>query len=257
MPRNIDPRSAPRRLRLPGTVCSHRAQRGPHTAPRRSLHGRRRIGFSSSARRSGPGPQADRALDLGLTALSTSSGTTSACRSSARIQTTAPGRGSRRPLQGGGVQTTAPGRGSRRPLQRGGPDDRSSAGVQTTAPARGPDDRSPARGSRRPHQRAGPNDRSSTRIQIAPARGSNNRRKSRRPTLASGPSKPRQRPTLPQGCPCSTIGPEELNFRVRDGNGCDLFGIAARKKNNEVRSSVDPDDSGSAGQTIDRSTFKR
>src|SRR3954463_4495480 len=60
-------------------------------------------------------------------------------------------------------------------------------------------------------------------------------RKSRRPTLASGPSKPRQRPTLPQGCPCSTIGPEKLNFRVRDGNGCDLFGIAARKKQNEVR----------------------
>jgi hypothetical protein len=54
-------------------------------------------------------------------------------------------------------------------------------------------------------------------------------RKSRRPTLASGPSKTRQRPTLPQGCPCSTIGPEKLNFRVRDGNGCDLFGIAARK----------------------------
>src|SRR3979490_3278437 len=60
----------------------------------------------------------------------------------------------------------------------------------------------------------------------------------RRPTPASGPSKPRQRPTLPQGCPCSTIGPEELNFRVRDGNGCDLFGIAARKKNHEVRSSA-------------------
>src|SRR3954465_7897382 len=56
------------------------------------------------------------------------------------------------------------------------------------------------------------------------------RRKSRRPTLASEPSKPRQRPTLPQGCPYSTIGPEKLNFRVRDGNGCDLFGIAARKK---------------------------
>ena len=54
----------------------------------------------------------------------------------------------------------------------------------------------------------------------------------------SGPSKPRQRPTLPQGCPCSTIGPEELNFRVRDGNGCDLFGIAARKKKDEVRSSA-------------------
>src|SRR6476619_4280374 len=65
-------------------------------------------------------------------------------------------------------------------------------------------------------------------------------RKSRRPTLASGPAKPRQRPTLPQGCPCSTIGPEKLNFRVRDGNGCDLFGIAARKKNDEVRSSAGP-----------------
>ena len=52
----------------------------------------------------------------------------------------------------------------------------------------------------------------------------------RRPTLASEPSKPRQRPTLPQACACSTIGPEELNFRVRDGNGCDLSGIAARKK---------------------------
>jgi hypothetical protein len=46
----------------------------------------------------------------------------------------------------------------------------------------------------------------------------------------SRPSKPRQRPTLPQGCPCSTIGPGELNFRVRDGNGCDLSGITARKK---------------------------
>ena len=48
------------------------------------------------------------------------------------------------------------------------------------------------------------------------------------PLLRAG-SKPRQRPTLPQGCPCSTIGPGELNFRVRDGNGCDLSGITARK----------------------------
>ncbi len=54
-------------------------------------------------------------------------------------------------------------------------------------------------------------------------------KKRRGPTLSSEPSKPRQRPTLPQGCPCSTIGPGELNFRVRDGNGCDLSGIAARK----------------------------
>ena len=78
--------------------------------------------------------------------------------------------------------------------------------------------------------------------------------------LSSGPSKPRQRPTLPQGCPCSTIGPEKLNFRVRDGNGCDLSGIAARKKYDEVRSSA-----GLRGQRVsqtstqcecDRSTVK-
>ena len=39
----------------------------------------------------------------------------------------------------------------------------------------------------------------------------------------------RRRPTLPHGLPCSTIGAEELNFRVRDGNGCDLFAIATEK----------------------------
>ena len=55
-------------------------------------------------------------------------------------------------------------------------------------------------------------------------------KKRRGPNLAIEPSKPRQRPTLPQTCACSTIGPEELNFRVRDGNGCDLFGVATRKK---------------------------
>jgi hypothetical protein len=57
----------------------------------------------------------------------------------------------------------------------------------------------------------------------------NGPKKAEGPLLWSGPSKPRRRPTLPQGCPCSTIGPGELNFRVRDGNGCDLSGIAARK----------------------------
>ena len=36
----------------------------------------------------------------------------------------------------------------------------------------------------------------------------------------------RQRPTLPHGCPCSTIGSEELDFRVRDGIGYGLFDIA-------------------------------
>ena len=39
----------------------------------------------------------------------------------------------------------------------------------------------------------------------------------------------RRRPTLPHSYPCSTIGAEELNFRVRDGNGCRLFAIATEK----------------------------
>jgi hypothetical protein len=38
-------------------------------------------------------------------------------------------------------------------------------------------------------------------------------------------NKSRRRPTLPHGYPCSTIGSEELNFRVRDGIGCGLFEI--------------------------------
>ena len=39
----------------------------------------------------------------------------------------------------------------------------------------------------------------------------------------------RQRPTLPHSCPCSTIGAIQLNFRVRDGNGCDLVAITTEK----------------------------
>src|SRR3989442_10249193 len=31
----------------------------------------------------------------------------------------------------------------------------------------------------------------------------------------------RQRPTLPHSFPCSTIGGIRLNFRVRNGKGCD------------------------------------
>ena len=43
-----------------------------------------------------------------------------------------------------------------------------------------------------------------------------------------GPDKKlRQRPTLPHGLPCSTIGPGGLNFRVRDGIGCGPSGNAA------------------------------
>ena len=37
----------------------------------------------------------------------------------------------------------------------------------------------------------------------------------------------RRRPTLPRSCPRSTIGAEELNFRVRNGNGCGLSVIVA------------------------------
>ena len=36
----------------------------------------------------------------------------------------------------------------------------------------------------------------------------------------------RRRPTLPGGYPPSTIGAGRLNFRVRDGNGCDSAAMA-------------------------------
>jgi hypothetical protein len=35
----------------------------------------------------------------------------------------------------------------------------------------------------------------------------------------------RRRPIFPRGYPHSIIGAEELNCRVRDGNGCTLFAI--------------------------------
>ncbi len=35
----------------------------------------------------------------------------------------------------------------------------------------------------------------------------------------------RHLPIFPCSCPHSIIGAEELNFRVRDGNGCTLFAI--------------------------------
>ena len=43
----------------------------------------------------------------------------------------------------------------------------------------------------------------------------------------SGPpgARIRRRPTLPHSLPCSTIGAEELNFRVRNGNGWNLFAM--------------------------------
>ena len=39
----------------------------------------------------------------------------------------------------------------------------------------------------------------------------------------------RRRPTFPHSYPCSIIGPARLNFRVRDGNGCDPRGMATGK----------------------------
>ena len=38
-----------------------------------------------------------------------------------------------------------------------------------------------------------------------------------------------QRPTLPPSRPGSTIGAEGLNFRVRNGNGCDPLAKATKK----------------------------
>ncbi len=37
-----------------------------------------------------------------------------------------------------------------------------------------------------------------------------------------------QHPTLAGGEPPTTIGAKKLNFRVRDGNGCDLLAIVTR-----------------------------
>ena len=49
----------------------------------------------------------------------------------------------------------------------------------------------------------------------------------------------RQRPTLPRGFPRSTIGSGGLNFRVRDGNGCDPSDIATGKLEDRTRLSKD------------------
>ena len=49
-----------------------------------------------------------------------------------------------------------------------------------------------------------------------------------RPAFASarlvGLAVSRRSPNLPHTYACSTIGPTRLNFRVRDGNGCDPRG---------------------------------
>ena len=50
----------------------------------------------------------------------------------------------------------------------------------------------------------------------------------------------RRRPTLPGHLYPSTIGAERLNFRVRDGNGCDPLAMAT---GNQLSTGVPPEDS--------------
>src|SRR5437899_4437041 len=57
----------------------------------------------------------------------------------------------------------------------------------------------------------------------------------------------RQRPTLPHSFPCSTIGGSRLNFRVRNGNGCDpapmttgKLGLGIRESGFGIRPDPDP-----------------
>ncbi len=45
---------------------------------------------------------------------------------------------------------------------------------------------------------------------------------------APGTQKPWRRPIFPKGCPLSIFGAGELNFRVRDGNGCGLSASVTR-----------------------------
>ena len=47
--------------------------------------------------------------------------------------------------------------------------------------------------------------------------------------VSSSRSKSRQRPTLPHSHPCSTIGAERLNCRVRNGNGCGPLAMVTGK----------------------------
>src|SRR2546425_4648180 len=58
-----------------------------------------------------------------------------------------------------------------------------------------------------------------------------NCRKTKTPTSLAAPRGfySRQRPSLPHSRPRSTIGPERLNFRVRDGNGCGPLGRVTGK----------------------------
>jgi hypothetical protein len=69
----------------------------------------------------------------------------------------------------------------------------------------------------------------------------------------------RRRPTLPRGPPRSTIGAEELNFRVRNGTGCFPFAMTAETLW-RFRSSAFPEDwppSGAADRTSGTAQWTR
>ncbi len=54
------------------------------------------------------------------------------------------------------------------------------------------------------------------------SRGARSNPRSMSGLLPPGNAKSRRRPIFPKGCPLSIFGAGELNFRVRDGNGCGL-----------------------------------
>jgi hypothetical protein len=66
-------------------------------------------------------------------------------------------------------------------------------------------------------------------------------KKNPEPHNGSGLNIFRRRPTLPHSFPCSTIGAEGLNFRVRDGNGCFPLAIATENLISSAFSSVNLD----------------
>src|ERR1700724_2419255 len=63
--------------------------------------------------------------------------------------------------------------------------------------------------------------------------------------------KSRRRPTFPHSYPCSIIGPTRLNFRVRDGNGCDPRGLITRKLEARAKSSREPDNRSGLALQVD------
>src|SRR5258705_8217511 len=75
------------------------------------------------------------------------------------------------------------------------------------------------RGAARWHKRSA--------IHIRRKRQEEERKQKKAPNWSSGPFLilSRRRPTFPHSYPCSIIGPARLNFRVRDGNGCDPRGM--------------------------------